>query len=363
LEYWLWMRLVEGIGSITERKLLEHFGNPKNIYEADQEQLRQVDGIGPKLAMNICNTRSLNKALRLQENLQKLDIKILTIHDASYPQQLLQYPKAPTIIYYKGTIRDSKSGVAIVGARRCSSYGKQVALDAANYLACHSIPVISGLAKGIDSYAHIACVKANGYTIAVVAHGLEQCYPKEHRELMQAVIETGAVMSEYPPNTMPRPEHFPERNALIAGLSSKVLIAEAGSKSGALITASLAKEQGKELLVAPHEIYSDSGKGCNRLISEGAIMYLHPRQLMDKACLTCLTKDVTTSNIVLPQLIGNEKRIENCLASSPKTIEEIERETSINQLELLEILFIMELEGYIQALPGGRFAKQRRTMD
>jgi DNA processing protein len=354
LEYWLWLRLVEGIGSVTERKLLEYFGNPKNIYEADQEQLRQVEGIGPKLATNIHSTRSLDQALRLQENIYKQEINILTIHDANYPQQLLQYPKAPTILYYKGKIKDSKSGVAVVGARRCSSYGKQVTLDAANYLAGHSIPVISGLAKGVDSYAHIACIKANGYTIAVVAHGLDQCYPKEHRELMQVVIETGLIMSEYPPDTMPRPEYFPERNALIAGLCSKVLIVEAGQKSGALITAKLAKERGKELFVPPHEIYSPSGIGCNQLILKGATVYLHPKQLINTAYLT-LEIAAKPSDTTLPQLTGNEKKIGDCLTNSKKTIEDIERETGINQLELLELLSIMELEGHIQALPGGRF--------
>lgn len=346
MEYWLWLRLVEGIGSITERKLLEYFGNPKNIYEADQEQLRLVEGIGPKLARNIHCNRSLDQALRLQENIFKQDINILTIHDANYPQQLLKYPGSPIILYYKGKIRDSKSGVAVVGARRCSSYGKQVTLDAANYLAGHSIPVISGLAKGIDSYAHIACIKANGYTIAVVAHGLDQCYPKEHRELMQAIIETGVVMSEYPPDTMPRQEYFPQRNALIAGLCSKVLIAEAGQKSGALITAKLAKEQGKELFVPPHEIYSPSGIGCNQLIANDATVYLHPKQLIE------IEEKQSNS---LPGLTGNDKKIENCLTNSKKTIEDIERETGINQLELLELLLVMELEGRIQALPGGRF--------
>lgn len=354
MEYWLWLRLVEGIGSITERKLLEYFGNPKNIYEADQEQLRLVEGIGPKLAANIRSIRSLDKALRLQENLFKQEINVLTIHDANYPQQLLKSLKAPTILYYKGTLRDSKSGVAVVGARRCSSYGKQVALDAANYLAAHSIPVISGLAKGIDSYAHIGCIKANGYTVAVVAHGLDQCYPKEHLELMQAIIETGVVMSEYPPDTMPRQEYFPERNALIAGLCSKVLIAEAGQKSGALITAKSAKEQGKELFVPPHQIYSPSGIGCNRLIVEGATVYLHPKQLTDTAYLT-LKIEAKPSNPTLTQLTGNAKKVGDCLTDSKKTIHDIERETGIDQLELLELLSIMEIEGHIQALTGGRF--------
>ncbi len=242
----------------------------------------------------------------------------------------------------------------MVGARRCSSYGKQVALEAADYLAAHSIPVISGMAKGIDGYAHIACLKANGYTMAVVAHGLDQCYPKEHQELMQAIIETGVVMSEYPPDTLPRLEYFPERNAIIAGLCCKVLIAEAGQKSGALITAKLAKEQGKELFVPPHDIYSPSGIGCNQLIVNGATVYLYPKQLIDTAYHT-LEIEVNPAKTMLPELTGDEKKIKDCLTNAKKTIEDIERATGINQLKLLELLTIMELEGHIQALPGGRF--------
>lgn len=354
MKYWLWLRLVEGIGGMTERKLLEYFGNPKTIYEADQEQLQRVEGIGPKLATAIRSNRSLDQALRLQESIFKQEINILTIQDANYPDQLRQSLKAPTILYYKGKLKDSNVGVAVVGARRCSSYGKQVALEAADYLATRSIPVISGMAKGIDSYAHIACIKADGYTMAVVAHGLDQCYPKEHRELMQAIIETGVVMSEYPPDTRPRQEYFPQRNALIAGLCSKVLIAEAGQKSGALITAQLAKEQGKELFVPPHDIYSLSGIGCNQLIANGATVYLHPKQLIDTAHHT-LEIEGKPSSTTLPELTGDEKKIGDCLTNAKKTIEDIERETGINQLKLLELLTMMELEGHIQALPGGRF--------
>ena len=354
MEYWLWLLLVEGIGSITERKLLNYFGNPKTIYEADQEQLQLVEGIGPKLAATIRSNRSLDQALRLQETIFKQEINILTIQDANYPKQLRQYLKAPTILYYKGKLRESKAGVAVVGARRCSSYGKQVALEAASYLATHSIPVISGLAKGIDGYAHIACLKANGYTIAVVAHGLDQCYPKEHRELMHGIIEAGVVMSEYPPDTMPRQEYFPQRNALIAGLCSKVLIVEAAQKSGALITAQLAKDQGKELFVPPHDIYSPSGVGCNQLIRKGVTVYLDPKQLIDTGYDT-LEIEARPSNISVPELTGDEKKIRDCLTNSKKTIEDIERETGINQLILLELLTIMELEGHIQALPGARF--------
>lgn len=176
-----------------------------------------------------------------------------------------------------------------------------------------------------------------------------------HRELMHAIIESGVVMSEYPPDTMPRQEYFPQRNALIAGLCSKVLIVEAAQKSGALITAQLAKDEGKELFVPPHDIYSPSGIGCNQLIANGATVYLHPKQLIDTAYHS-LEIEAKPSNTSLSKLTRDEKKIRDCLTTnSKKTIEDIERETGINQLKLLELLTIMELEGHIQALPGGRF--------
>ncbi|SES81329.1 DNA processing protein [Natronincola peptidivorans] len=359
--YWIWLRQLKGIGATIEKRLLKHFKTPQAIYEAEEDALMDVEGIGKATAKTIKKSRSLDKASNLLEVIRKKDIKILTYHDPLYPSDAKVYPEAPTVLYYKGNIRDNSEGVAIVGSRRCTGYGKQVAIEAADYLARNHIPVISGMAKGIDGYAHIACLKAGGYTIAFLGHGLDMCYPKEHIELMEGIIEKGVVISEYPPNTKPRQEYFPKRNALISSWSKKVLVVEAAEKSGALITANLAKAQGKEVLAPPHEMYSPTGRGTNRLIAQGATVYLHPSQLLEEResiqTKSLESKKYKGREVEKPfrELMPIEKQILDSFQGSIKTIEEIEEDTGISQVELIEHLSILELEGIIEALSAGRF--------
>lgn len=370
MEYWIWLRRLKGIGPIIEKRLLEYFGSPKKIYEACEEELLAITGIGTKLAKNIIINKSLEESFKELEKIHKYKIKLLTYNNPLYPKMAKENPESPTLLYYKGNIKENSIGVAIVGSRRCTRYGKEITMKAADYLAKNNIPVISGMAKGIDGYAHIACLKAGGYTIAFIGNGLDICYPKEHTELMKSIIENGAVVSEYPPNTKARPEHFPRRNFLISSWSKKILVAEAAEKSGALITADIAKKQGKEVLVPPHEIYSSTGKGSNKLIAQGAKIYLHPSQLLLNSEYT---KDIKTkinikhknqSHSDNPKSNNNktftsdEKQILSCLTDSIKTIEEISKYTEIDQVLLIEYLTVLELEGVIESLSGGRFRRR-----
>ncbi|NLO21047.1 MAG: DNA-protecting protein DprA [Syntrophomonadaceae bacterium] len=305
------------------------------------------------------------------------DIKLLTYHDCWYPITAKKYPDAPVLLYYRGSLEKYSPGVAIVGSRRCTDYGKQVAVEAADFLAQNDVPVISGMAKGIDGYAHTACLKAGGYTIAFLGNGVDICYPQEHESLLAAIIETGAVISEYPPGTRPRPEYFPKRNALISSWSQKIFVVEAGEKGGALITAGFAKDQGKEVYALPHEIKNSTGKGVNRLIAQGAHIYLHPAQLLPDfdshhtgiASINSLPPeneeipnlnraDASRKNPGKPdrQLSDTEQKILSSLSSAPQTIEKISADTQIDQLQLIQVLSLMELEGLIRTYPGGKFA-------
>jgi predicted Rossmann fold nucleotide-binding protein DprA/Smf involved in DNA uptake len=178
MEYWIWLKQISGIGTILEKRLLDRFPSPQAIYEACAEELLSVEGIGPTLAKVIRQQRSLDQARTLLEGTLKQDINLLTYHDPLYPAMAQQSSEAPTILYYKGKIRENSTGVAIVGSRRCTDYGKQAAVEAAYFLTKHDIPVISGMAKGIDGYAHTACLKAGGYTIALLGNGVDICYPK-----------------------------------------------------------------------------------------------------------------------------------------------------------------------------------------
>ena len=367
MEYWLWLRTIKGLGPIIEKRLLSVFDNPKAIYDASQEELKAVHGIGNSISNTILSNKSLEKAYSILNECEKHNIKILTYNDVLYPSTSKEYADAPTLLYYRGTLKENCEGVAIVGSRRCSEYGKEIAITTAEYLAKNNIPVTSGMAKGIDSYAHISCIKNGGYTLAFLGCGVDICYPVEHIELMEAIIENGAVISEYPPGSRPRAEHFPKRNRLISSWSKKVLVVEAAEKSGALITANYAKSQGKEVYVPPHEIFSITGKGTNKLLIEGAKMFVDPSQLLIQSITSNDKENIVDS--ILPKVAQTNKTLSNnkvdlspieekiisCISNDPKPIEIISFETKIDQIELIGYLSEMELEGKVSALAGGRY--------
>ncbi|WP_366922114.1 DNA-processing protein DprA [Metallumcola ferriviriculae] len=370
MEYWIWLRQLSGIGTVLEKRLLDRCKSPKSIYEANAEELMLVAGIGAALAKVIRQNRSLDQAESILEKALKNDMKLLTYHDPLYPVLAKEYRDAPTLLYYKGQLRKNSTGVVIVGSRRCTAYGKRAAVEASGFLAENNIPVISGMAKGIDGYAHTGCLKAGGYTIAFLGNGVDICYPKEHQALMDAIIENGAVISQYPPNTKPWPEYFPQRNALISSWGEKVLVIEAAEKSGALITAAFAKEQGKEVYALPHEIYNPSGRGANQLIADGVNIYLHPSQLLTD--YDAVKKETKLAGKILTgtkgrtekhsyrdgtALTDTERKILSSISSAPKTIEQIGVDIGIDQLKLIEILSMMELSGLIHTMSGGRFGR------
>lgn len=281
--YWIWLTKIPGIGPVMQKELLRVFKTPESVFDASSVELLKCTGLGKEKLKLIekarSNHRILESSKRIVKDLEKHNIKLLTYYDNLYPSMAKEISDSPVLLYYKGHIRKESMGVAIVGARRCSSYGKRVVVDAASHLAKHGIPVISGMAKGIDSYAHTVCVKESGYTIAFLGNGLDKVYPSEHTSLMEEIIDNGAVISEYEPGVSPKKEHFPKRNRLISGWANKLLVVEAGVKSGALITAELAKKYGRQVYVVPGEIYSVESAGCNNLIAQGAEVFLCVDQL------------------------------------------------------------------------------------
>ncbi|MDD2447947.1 MAG: DNA-processing protein DprA [Tissierellia bacterium] len=367
MQYWIWLRTIKGLGPLIEKRLLSVFTNPKAIYDAKEEELKSVYGVGNAIANTILSSKSLDNAYSIIDDCERHNINILTYYDPLYPDIARKYDDAPILLYYKGKIEKNYEGVAIVGSRRCSDYGKEVAISTAGFLAKNNITVISGMAKGIDSYAHISCIKNGGYTIACLGCGVDICYPAEHRELMDGIISKGAVISEFPPGTKPRPEYFPMRNRLISSWSKKVLVVEASEKSGALITANYAKSQGKEVYVPPNEIFRSTGKGTNKLLMEGANLYLDPNQLLfeksnnrvedntNNPISTDIKITDKTSTITATQLSPIEEKIISCISNTPKSMDIISIETKIEQTDLIVHLSEMELEGKITSLAGGRY--------
>lgn len=245
--YWIWLSKLSGIGCHTSRILLKEFNDPKKIYQATYEELVKVKGIGPKKAKQIYEAKDLKQATKIMEDCKKNHINIMTINDNIYPQKAKNLEDMPILLYYKGIIKNQKKSVAIVGPRRCSKEARQSAIDLARNQTKQGITIISGMAKGIDSYAQTACLKAGGYTIAVLGNGLDICYPSEHKNLMKEIEKNGALISEYEPGTPAYKANFPRRNRIIAAFSDEIMIIAAKVGSGAMITGEYGKKYQRKI--------------------------------------------------------------------------------------------------------------------
>ena len=278
-KYWVWFSLIKGLGSKKKLKLLEKYNNPETIYKLTEDELKEINGIGEELAKRIVQSKNeiiINNHINY---MLKNNIDIINIFENDYPQLLKYIYDPPISLYIKGnkSILNNKN-MAIIGCRECTEYGKKASKYFAYNLSLKGINIVSGLAKGIDSYAHIGNLstgkindKKIGKTIAVVGNGLDTIYPKENFELANRIIEKGgAVISEYPCGTKPDKMNFPARNRIISGICSGVIVVEAKEKSGTLITVDFALEQGRDVFVVPGNINSINSVGTNELIKQGA---------------------------------------------------------------------------------------------
>lgn len=269
--YWIWLSLIKNLGSKRKLKLLELYKNPEGIYKLTKEELININGIGEAIANDIIiskNEKILNYHIKyMKEN----NIKIININEREYPQALKKIYDPPISLYVKGNIEKlNNKNIGIVGCRECTTYGKKSAEYFSYNLSKQNINIVSGLAKGIDSYAHLGSLNT-GNTIAVLGNGLDMIYPKENLELANEIIKRGGtIISEYPCGTKPDKMKFPARNRIISGISSGIIVIEAKEKSGTLITVDFALEQGREVFVVPGNINSINSVGTNDLIKQGA---------------------------------------------------------------------------------------------
>lgn len=255
----------------------------------------------------------------------------------------------PVLLYYRGDLIKNSTGVGIVGARRCTDYGKSIVNKTASYLAKEGIILVSGMAKGIDGYTHTSTIRAGGYTVAVLGNGLDICYPPEHQDLMKKIIENGVLISEYPPGTKPNPKYFPRRNLIISAWSQKLLVIEAGEKSGSLITAVYAKKYGRELWVLPDNIYNRESRGSNRLIRKGAGIYIDKEDLLidNRIKRTCDKPDPIRKAGSLDKLERQIIQVVKTETNSQVSLDELGQKIKLDQMELLSKLSFMELEGKV----------------
>lgn len=265
------LQLASEVGPVRARALLDRFGQAAAVLEASSSELQRVDGIGPKVAASIISVRDSTASDREIERAAQLGLRIVTWADADYPAMLRNVPDPPICLYVRGQLEPADSvAVAVVGTRRCSHYGREQALRFGGALASAGFTVISGLARGIDGFAHQGALDVGGRTIAVLGQGLSTIYPPEHEGLAERIAANGAVLSELPVDAAADPKNFPRRNRIVVGLSLGVLVVEAGERSGALISARLATEYNREVFALPGRVdCPDVSMGTNRLIRDG----------------------------------------------------------------------------------------------
>lgn len=364
--WWIALHMVPGVGRITFKKLVEYFGHPRAVMQATAGQLTRVSGIGPKIASAITGfqaVRAVERELRLAEH---HGCQVLTQVEERYPSLLKTIEDPPPVLYVRGESSAlTTPGVAIVGSRRPSTYGKVVAEQLARELAASGVMVVSGLARGIDSVAHAGTLANGGRTIAVLGCGLAYMYPPENRPLAERISRQGAVVSEFPMTTKPDRLNFPLRNRTISGLALGTVVVEAGERSGALITAQWALEQGREVFAVPGNVTAPTSRGTNRLIKLGAKLVegvedileeLPAYALSDKRPQASQSMDVCQVN-----LTPDECRVLELLDPvEPRHIDWIIEQVHLPTSLVSGLLLKLELDGSVTQLPGKLFIRALR---
>ena len=271
LKYWVWLTTLPGLTDRSKQLLMEHFPSPEDIYYADEESLWQVEGL-KKEQVALLEDKSMRAADRILADCARKNIFLITLADALYPERLRNIYQPPLLLYGKGVMPlfDEEAAVAVVGTRQCTPYGVHCAEKLGYELTQQGAMVVSGMAKGVDAAAMRGALRFGGFTCGVLGGGVDVIYPAENRRLYEDVAATGVLLSEYPPQTEPQAWHFPVRNRILSGLSVAAVVVEAPVRSGALITAENAMEQGRDVFAVPGPVDAPNSAGCHSLIREGA---------------------------------------------------------------------------------------------
>ena len=419
LVYWVWLSLRCGAGSELGSYLLKHFETPKDIYEATKEELLAIKGINESIACALMD-RSLVYPQKIVEYCERVNVGILTLESANYPNRLRDIYAKPIVLYYKGRLPDIDGNVLIacVGMRKCSENGAQNAYRLGKELANAGAIVVSGMASGIDTAVQSGVLAAGGHTIAVLGCGIDQVYPPQNGKLMNQIAETGTLMTEYAPGTAPLGRNFPIRNRIISGLSQGTVVVEANYKSGSLITSDYARRQGRDIFAFPGSPEADCAKGTNALIRQGAKLVVCAEDILEEYELLypdrIFTENISmrkhqrkreasepsVSETAVPPTLPRKKersvfakkeapspKLQKAAESAPMTAQTKDAETcadatgreilsvirgemSVDEIatalaeklgrsldigELLGTMTLLELDGFLCALPGGKY--------
>lgn len=346
--------LIESVGPSRMNKIMRRFESAEAAWNAPRAEFEKA-GLEAAVIDSLFEQKEKIDPDKEMEKLEKEDIAAISITDPEYPEELKQIYNPPFILYIKGAIPKEKFSIAIVGSRKVTNYGKQAAQMFSRDLAKAGITIISGMALGIDSIAHLECLKAGQRTIAVLGSGLDAAsiYPAANKRLAEEITLNGAILSEYPIGAPPLKHHFPARNRIISGLSLGVAVIEATETSGALITAKFALEQNKDVFAVPGSIFSESSIGTNNLIKSGAKPVTSAQEILDELDLNMAAAFIKTREII-PESKEEEIILAN-LSHEPIHIDKIKELTKLDTAALSSVLTIMEMKGKVKNLGAMQF--------
>ena len=395
------LSIIPGVGYQTIRRLLTAFESAQRALDATLEELTQVEGLTANISQQLVSGKSRVSVDQELELIEAHNCHLLAINDSTYPMLLKEIADPPPLLYVRGELgQPDAPSITIVGTRSPTNYGKTISRQLSQQLAESGITVISGFARGIDTCAHQGALQANGRTIAVLGNGLGQIYPAENRELADEIMKSGALISEFPMAVPPFPKNFPRRNRVVSGMSSGTVVVEASIRSGSLITARHAAEQGREVFAVPGQIFSNQSKGSHQLINQGAKLINAIDDIWEAFPNRRLTPSLTSPPIQLPldqndsargrvnsnlfaevsardtsigstgtssanpsvqatqQLSTDERAILEAIGVPCSHIDQIARTTALPMNKVSSALVMLELKGIVQQMPGKQFARQ-----
>jgi DNA processing protein len=357
----LGLSMVPGVGAARLRLLVNHFGDPEKVMDASERELIEVDGIDRSVARKIISERDFEEDIQLQlSRLNKSEARIVTFWDKDFPENLKKIYDPPVMLFIRGELSSSdKYSVAVVGTRNPTTYGKHVAEKFAAELAEHGIVVVSGLARGIDTISHTTTVRSGGRTIAVLGSGVDVIYPSENKRLAEQILVGGAIISEYYMGSKPDAVNFPRRNRIISGISLGTILVETDVNGGAMITASFALDQNREVFAVPGQVFERKGHGTNKLIKEGRAKLVEDisdvvEELRYK--LRPILKDQPKPQTKI-QLSIFEQKIFDVLSDDPIHVDVLSEKCKMSTSDILVQLLGLELKGVVKQLPGKYFTK------
>ena len=350
-KYLFWLCSIHGLGLLAIRKLRKIFPTAEEIYHATEERIRGVDALKRREQDLILGARDQKSWETEWKNITEKGIQFVSFFHEKYPESLRNLYQPPKKLMIKGKLPSKERiSIGVVGARNCTPYGRDMARMFGYRLAKGGVQIISGMALGIDGWSHQGALEAGEDTFAVLGSGVEVCYPVRHRGLYESIQKHGGVFSEFPPYARAQPAFFPMRNRIISGLSDGILVVEAREKSGSLITADAALEQGKDVFVIPGRIGDELSVGCNRLIRQGAVPVLSPEDILEYYGLDKNEKTVSVR--------GMEQKVLEYIGAKPIHMDELVKVLEVTQTDLMKCILKLEKKNLVEETSRGYFMKK-----